>query len=372
METTSKNNKVDLNDLLAQWQSAGIAAEMQAVKLQVMLNLAKPLVELLAEEAGSVAPATKDDDWSTEYEDAINHLVEVTSQLDEKTLGIWRAKLARKAGLSVRDFNNALAGNKRDGKKKKDDIPEIPTFGGWYQDGDSLYFVDYWLDYERMSGMLTWRDPLGNIKSGKELVLNNNGRKMKLRPVEPEEEPIIAPKMGEESGSVVMPPGLHPEPVALGDVLGEVVAFMRRQYLFDEDRTPFVIGMQIINSWLYGNFRALAYLRAIGDKGSGKSELMRRAGYLCYRLTKVGGGDTESVFFRITDMFGGTLFVEEADMEQSAASNNIVKFFNSGGDGREHGQPHRRMDQSQDGRKGFSDALLFHLLPENFCHARRF
>jgi hypothetical protein len=58
--------------------------------------------------------------------------------------------------------------------------------------------------------------------------------------------------------------------------------------------------------------------------------LMRRAGHLCYRLTKVGGGDTESVFFRITDLFRGTLFIEEADMEQSSASSNIVKFYNFG------------------------------------------
>ncbi|HAE59339.1 MAG TPA: hypothetical protein DCG54_07495 [Anaerolineae bacterium] len=329
METTSKN-KVDLNDLLIQWQAAEFDAETQAAKLQGMLVVAKPLVELLAEKAGSFAPKHKDDDWSTEYEDAITDLVELTSQLDEKTLGMWRSKLARKAGLSVRDFNNALAGNKRDAKKKKDDIPEIPTFGGWFRDGDSLYFVDYWLDYENKSGYLVWRDPNGNIKSGKELVLNNNGSRFRLIPFEPDEEPIIMPAIGQDSASVVMPPGCHNEPVDLANVLTEVIDFMRQQYLFDEERTPFIIGLQIVNSWVYENFRTLAYLRAIGDKGSGKSELMRRAGHLCYRLTKVSGGDTESVFFRITDMMRGTIFIEEADMEKSAASNNIVKFFNMG------------------------------------------
>lgn len=330
METTSKNNKVDLNDLLAQWQETGIEPESQAARLQAMLVMAKPMVELLAEKAGNLAPKKKDDDWSTEYEDAIAEVVAVTSQLDEKTLGMWRAKLARKCGLSVRDFNNALAGNKRDSKKKKDETPELSTFGGWFSDGSNFYFVDYWLDYENKSGMLVWRDPNGNIKSGKELLLNNHGSKIKLVPMEPEEEPLILPSLGQETASVVMPPGCWNEPVTLGEVLLEVVAFVKQQYLFDEERTPFIIAIVIVSSWVYENFRSLTYLRAIGDKGSGKSELMRRAGHLCYRLTKVGGGDTESVFFRITDLFRGTLFTDEADMEQSGASNNIVKFFNFG------------------------------------------
>lgn len=326
----AETNKVDLNDLLQQWQGTGVEASDQAAKMQAILATAQPLIERLADEAGSLAPREKDGDWSPEYEDAIDVVVEMAAQLDDKTLGMWRAKLARKCGMSVRDFNNALAGNKKEAKKKKDDIPEISTFGGWFRDGESYYFVDYWLDYENKIGHLTWRDPNGNIKSGTELVLNNNGHKVKLIPIDPEEEPMILPSIGQESASVVMPPGIHPEPVTLGEVLGEVVEFINHQYLFDEQRTPFVIGMQIVNSWLYQNFRTLAYMRAIGDKGSGKSELMRRAGHLCYRLTKASGGDTESTFFRITDLVQGTLFVEEADMENNASSNNIIKFYNMG------------------------------------------
>lgn len=323
--------KTDANDLLKQWQRAQVSAEAQRANIQAMMAVAQPLLERMAEAAGAMREGLEEDaTWSAEYEAAVDAVVALMLSVDEKTQGRYKNKLARKLRMPIRDFNNALAGKKKDSKKKKEDeIPEVPTFGGWYQDNDAYYFVDYYLDYGNKNGYLVWRDPQGNIRSGQELIVNN-GHQVKLVPVQPEDEPLILPTIGQESASVVMPPGVHPEPVTLSEVLHEVVAFIKRQYLFDEERTPFIIGISIISSWVYENFRTLSYLRAIGDKGSGKSELMRRAGHLCYRLTKVGGGDTESVFFRITDLFRGTLFIEEADMEQSTASSNIVKFFNFG------------------------------------------
>lgn len=326
--TTS--NKMDLNDLSVKWISAGLTLEEQRAQVQAILSLAQPVIAHLADEAGRLAPDERDGDWSPEYEDAVDAVVEMASKMDEKTLGKWRAKLARKCRMSLRDFNNALAGERKKAKGKKEDVPEIATFGGWYQSNDGLYFVDYWLDYKEKTGHLVWRDPQGGIHTGEQLILNNNGIKVKLIPVPPEEEPSILPAQGQESASVVMPPGVHLEPVQLGEVLREVVDFMKEQYLFDDERTPFVIGMQIVNSWVYENFRTLAYLRAIGDTGSGKSELMRRAGHLCYRLTKANGSDSESVFFRLTDLFRGTLFVDEADLQDSSSTNNIIKFYNLG------------------------------------------
>ena len=325
------SNKVDLNDLGVQWSLAGLTAEEQLAQVQAIFATSQPVLAHLADEAGRLAPEEKDGDWSPEYEDAIDRVVEMATTLDEKTLGKWRAKLARKCQLSLRDFNNALAGKKKDGKKKKEnEIPEVPTLGGFYGEGENLYFVDCWLDYGSQSLHLVWRAPNGNIENGDELLLSNNGQKYKLVPMDTDEIPTVVPAIGQESASVVMPPGIHREPVTLGEVLRDVITFIKQQYLFDDERTPFVIGMQIVNSWVYENFRALAYLRAIGDKGSGKSELMKRVGHLCYRLTKASGGDTESTFFRITDMFRGTIFVEEADMDDNSSSNNIIKFYNMG------------------------------------------
>ena len=327
----SDAKKLDANDLLKRWKAEGTATEAQRATIQGMVATAQPLIERMAEAAGEMRAGLEEDEtWSQDYEDAVGAVVALALTLDESTLGRYKNKLARKMKMLTRDFNNALAGKKKDGKKKKEDeIPEIPTFGGWFENNGEFVFVDYWLDYDRKQGNLVWRDPKGNITSGRELLIKN-GHEYKLVPIDPDDEPLIIPALGQESASVIMPPGCHEKPVTLNEVLGEVVNFIKHQYLFDDEKTPFIIAITIISSWVYENFRTLSYLRAIGDKGSGKSELMRRAGHLCYRLTKVGGGDTESVFFRITDLFRGTLFIEEADMEQSGASSNIVKFYNFG------------------------------------------
>lgn len=366
-------SKIDANDLLKQWNEAGDTAEGQRARIQGMMAVAQPLIERMAAAAGMLRDGLDEDDtWSAEYETAVDQVVAMMMSLDEKTQGRYKNKLARKLRMPIRDFNNALAGKKRDSKKKKEDeIPVLPTFGGWFRDGESMYFVDYWLDFGDKRGMLVWRDPQGNIKSGRELVVNN-GHKYKLVPVEPEEEPMIWPALGQESASVIMPPGCHDKPVELGAVLREVIDFIKQQYLFDEERTPFIIGIQIINSWVYENFRTLSYLRAIGDKGAGKSELMRRAGHLCYRLTKVSGGDTESVFFRITDLIRGTLFMEEADLEQSGASNNIVKFINMGAMDGNYVNRSEEWINPRTGAKTFRTRSFPTFCPKFFCQREEF
>lgn len=323
-------NKLDANDLRKQWLKTEMPEDEQRARIQGMMATAQPLIERMAEAAGTMRDGLDEDDtWSAEYEKAVDAVVAQMLQLDEKTQGRYKNKMARKLRIPIRDFNNALAGKKRDAKKKKEDeIPVVETLGGWFRNGDGLYFVETFLDYEAKELWLAWRDPQGNIKTGQELFVNN-GYMLKLVPVNKEEFPIV-PGIGNESASVVMPPGVHPEPVTLSECLQESADFMKHEYLFDEERTPFIIGIQIINSWTYDNFRSLAYTRAIGDRGSGKSELMRRMGHLCYRLTKASGGDTESTFFRMTEATRGTIFTEEADLEKSSASNNIVKFYNLG------------------------------------------
>jgi hypothetical protein len=368
------NTKLDANDLLKRWNAEGLDTAAQRAMIQGMVAVSQPLIERMAEEAGILREGvTEDEAWSQEYETAMEAVVALALTLDESTLGRYKNKLARKMRMLTRDFNNALAGKKKDGKKKKEnEIPEIATLGGWYREGEALYFVDCYLDYDGNRTYLTWRDPQGNVKSGQELLLNNNGYQFKLVPVDPDDEPMIKVQDGQEMATVVMPPGVHDQPVELNEVLQDVFQFIKRQYLFDEERTPFIISIVIINSWVYENFRTLCYLRALGDAGAGKSELMRRAGHLCYRLTKVSGADSEPVFFRTTELFRGTIFTEEADMEQSGASSAIMKFYNMGA---MDGNTVSRMEEwinPKTGTKTFRTRPFRTFCPKLFCQREEF
>lgn len=83
-------------------------------------------------------------------------------------------------------------------------------------------------------------------------------------------------------------------------------------------------------SWIYDRFNELAYLRALGDYGSGKSRLLQVIGSVCYKPMFVGGATTTSPVFRIIDSFQGTLILDEADYRFSDTTADIIKILNSG------------------------------------------
>jgi hypothetical protein len=72
------------------------------------------------------------------------------------------------------------------------------------------------------------------------------------------------------------------------------------------------------------------YLRAIGGAGSGKSELMRRIGMICYRTMTANGAGSTSSLFRSLERYKGTVFIDEADLQQSDTEQDMVKFYNLG------------------------------------------
>lgn len=86
----------------------------------------------------------------------------------------------------------------------------------------------------------------------------------------------------------------------------------------------------VLFSWLYDKFHEVAYLRAIGDFGSGKSRFLQVIGSICYRPIFTGGATTTAPIFRILDQIRGTLVLDEADMRQSDMASDITKILNMG------------------------------------------
>lgn len=99
------------------------------------------------------------------------------------------------------------------------------------------------------------------------------------------------------------------------------------------DLSPFfqkISPYYVLFSWVYDCFDELAYLRFVGDTGSGKTRAVETIGSLCYKPIFATGGASVSPIFRILDLFRGTLLIDEADYRYSDEKAEIVKILNCG------------------------------------------
>jgi hypothetical protein len=170
----------------------------------------------------------------------------------------------------------------------------------------------------------------------------------------------------------VYPSRLATERRSTRELAGVVEGFLKRYYLFDDPKTPRVISYYVLLTWLYDNFRTISYLRAKGDAGSGKSELMKRVGLCCYRLTKNNGAGTMASFFRMTETYKGTVYFDEMDLSDGGgADNEIVKFINLGA---MDGNPVIRLDEVIDanGQKKYQPVPYRSFCPKLFAMRQDF
>ena len=91
-----------------------------------------------------------------------------------------------------------------------------------------------------------------------------------------------------------------------------------------------IAAYYVMFTWIYDRFNELAYIRALGEYGSGKSRFLQTIGQICYKPIFAGGATTSSPIFRIIDIFRGTLVLDEADYRFSDTTADIVKILNSG------------------------------------------
>jgi hypothetical protein len=297
------NQKVDANDLVKLWQAEGIDPSIQHSLVMGMMTLATPLVERMAELAGALAPRG-DEPLSSEYEEALDQAISLAAQLDEKTLGKYKGRLARKLGMNSREFANALSGAKKQAKgSRKSDFPEEPTFGGWFPNEDDPskgWLVDYLWDEKTQQAELCYRDPDGKV--GTAHYLDINGKRLV-----PKVDAIV------RSGVVSFPSGLG-ELKDTAKLLGIHEQFYRRAFLLDNPLMYKMASFYSLFTWVYDAFNELPFLRARGDKDTGKSAIMLRTGYLCYRLIRSTGISSTASLKYIASIYKGTIFLDEMDI----------------------------------------------------------
>jgi len=238
---------------------------------------------------------------------------ELISKLPENILSQYHTVLRKALDFGVREFDRVLrtvAGEGEEDEKARVEVTLGGVFGEW--------LLEYIYDPEEDKALLAYRDPTGKVGVGSEVFID--GLRYIPKPVTEfvrRRAVLLATGLGEEMGT--------------RELVGEVEAFINRYYLLDNGHLVKIIAYYVLLTWIYDSFEALPYLRALGDYGSGKSELMKRVGYVCYRLITASGANTSATFFRTTEMYKGTVYIDEADLHDGGdMSNDIIKYLNQG------------------------------------------
>ena len=112
-------------------------------------------------------------------------------------------------------------------------------------------------------------------------------------------------------------------------LFSEIRAFIHRYLELPADFEE-IASLYVLLTWVYEFAPSIPYLRVIGDWGTGKTRFLQVAGSICFRPMFASGATTPSPIFRILEQFRGTLVLDEADFNESAAWGEMVKLLNNG------------------------------------------
>jgi len=90
--------------------------------------------------------------------------------------------------------------------------------------------------------------------------------------------------------------------------------FLKKSVLFDKATDYAMASFYSVFSWVYDCFGELPFLRARGGKDTGKSAIMLRIGYLCYRLAKSTGIGSTASLKHAQEAYKCTIFFDEMDI----------------------------------------------------------
>ncbi len=162
--------------------------------------------------------------------------------------------------------------------------------------------------YEKATGNITFQESL-ELENGKTLL------------------PVKAASLI-ESNTVCLPT----EPKEYGteeNLLSEIQGFIHNYV----DIHPFyksVSAYYILMSWRFDELSVVPYLRAFGDYGSGKTRFIQTIGALCYRSMFLAGATSDAYLFRVIEMFGGTLVINELERVNTDMQSQITLILNNG------------------------------------------
>ncbi|GEM_PF-2461411 len=131
----------------------------------------------------------------------------------------------------------------------------------------------------------------------------------------------IMPPVNDEifqKGYVTLPSGAEEYGGEL-DLYQEIRAFVHKYLDVSEDYESIAAFYPML-SWVHDAMPVIAYLRAKGDWGVGKSRYLDVFRALCYRSISTTGAMSEAPIFRIMDAWKGTLIIDEGDFGKSRDS----------------------------------------------------
>lgn len=278
----------------------------QLLAINQAINSCPTYVESLAAWAGTLSGA--------EHDDAIKETVGVILQMEEVDFAQYQTKLAKSLKIQLSELKRIVKAQRDDSKKKDQEGEDVEFILSGYING---WVVEYAYDPESKTAILCWRDPNGSIGSGDRLIIDGK----KYLPMPPSAAII--------GGNVLMPSHLggHKGTKELSAI---IESFIRSSYLLDNPIDGKFMSYYVMLSWIYDAFEAVPYLRATGEPGSGKSELMRRVGLVCYRFIAANGASSTSSLFRMIEKYQGTVFLSEMDLKNSDSSADQIKLINLG------------------------------------------
>lgn len=295
----------DANDLLIGLSESKLNESEQKKSAAGLLLAAPTFAELVAAWAGTRQGAARDH--------AVRVALGVFTRMGEMDYNTYRAGLGKMLGFGVRELGNMLKTFKEESAKENAvGEPEF-TLGGFIKG----YVVDYLYDREKDQALLAWRDPSGIIGYGPSVTIEGK----RYEPIQPTESM--------KTGGILFPSKLG-EKKSIADLVGYIELYLGAVYLMPNKTTSRLLAYYVLSTWVYDCFDALAYLAFMGDTGSGKSELMFRVGMICYRPITASGASTVASLFRMVHRYKGCVIIDEADLQQSDTTQDMVKFYNQG------------------------------------------
>ncbi|MBA4420245.1 MAG: hypothetical protein C0391_03785 [Anaerolinea sp.] len=332
------DNVKDANDLLKRLTNEGADVEQQARAVILILENSSTFAEDICTWAGEMKGNARDA--------ALKDAFEVVMQMPEFERATYQGDLSRVMKVNQREFSRIIKTMLNETKKAERTGETTFTLGGVI-DG---WLVEYLYDPEDHTSSLAWRDPEGKLGSGRTVEINHE-----VYEALPATETF-------RMGGVLFPSKIG-EPKPTGEMVKYVELFIKHSYLMAQDLDTKIMSYYVLLTWIYDSFNTIPYLRAMGEAGAGKSELMRRVGLICYRTISANGCGTIATLFRSVERYQGTVFIDEADLQVSDTTSEIVKFLNLGA---MKGNPITRLEEIRDeeGKKSYEEKMYRTFCPK--------
>ena len=304
-EEVDKTDKTDYQAMTATQALEYVVNRRQGEIIRNTMMTSRTYVETMAEWAASQKGNARDK--------AIEQTASLIGQMKPGEYDLYRSKLSKALEMSTRDLTKMVKTMKDEKSEDDDDTITKYTLGG-YIDG---HVVEYLYDPEEGKASLAWRTPKGEITSGDSLLIG----KVKYLP-DPPSSSII-------KGGILFPSALG-DAMSTSELITTIELFLKSVYIMPRETDVKIICYYILLTWVFDCFDAIPYLRAQGEPGSGKSELMRRVALLCNRRLMANAVDTPATLFRMIEKYSPTLYMDEMDLKDSDASNDLVKLLTLG------------------------------------------